>query len=77
MIFGMYYVLGMAVIAWIMLLENMTIGSVEKLISDDSISMSGRFIILVGTFFFASLIWPIMVIWDVVVVIHNVKKRNN
>lgn len=71
MTFGIYYTLGLAVMAWLMLIENIMMNSIDNLLNEDSIPFKYRFIVLVGAFFIGALVWPILVIWDIVAFTYN------
>ena len=71
MAFGIYYTFGMAVIAWLMLIENIVMNSIDNLLNDENTPFKYRFIVLVGAFFIGALIWPIMIIWDIVAFTYN------
>jgi Na+-translocating ferredoxin:NAD+ oxidoreductase RnfE subunit len=73
MTFGMYYILGIMVVTWLIVIENLVLSSYSKLAKQAEVSTAIFWLISIAMSFLCALVWPLFVIWDAICVINKIR----
>lgn len=75
MTFGMYYILGIVVVTWLVVIENMVLSSYSEIVKTIKISTTKFWLIAIGMSLLAALVWPIFVIWDIACIAYKIYSK--
>lgn len=74
MTFGMYYILGIMVVTWLMVIENTFLSSYSELAKTLKISTTKFWLITIGVSLLAALVWPVFILWDLACIVYKIYK---
>ena len=75
MTFGMYYILGIMVVAWLMVIENIFLSSYSELAKELKVSTTKFWLITIGISLLAALVWPVFILWDIACIVYKIYSK--
>ncbi len=73
--FVMYYILGIVVVTWLVVIENMVLSSYSEIAKTIKISTTKFWLIAIGVSLLAALVWPVFVIWDIACITYKIYSK--
>lgn len=72
MTFGIWYCIGIMVVAWLVAIENIFLTSYSDMVKKLKISTTKFWLITIGISLLAALVWPVFILWDIASIIYKI-----
>lgn len=75
MTFGIWYCIGIMVVTWLMVIENIFLSSYSELAKRLQVSATKFWLITIGISLLAALVWPVFILWDIACIVYKIYSK--